>query len=268
MTTVELQEKARQIRISIVDMIQKAGSGHPGGSLSVTDILVALYYSKMNLAGGAEDDSRDRCVLSKGHAAPALYAVLADKGYFPKEDLDTLRKFGSHLQGHPDSNKCAGIDCSTGSLGQGTSVACGIAMALKTKKNPAKVYCITGDGELQEGLCWEAFMAMAHYKLDNMTVIVDKNTLQIDGNVADVMDLGDLKTKFAGFGFDVDVIDGHNYDEILAALDKESTGKPHCIIANTIKGKGVSFMEGKASWHGTAPKLEEAQAAIKELEGK
>lgn len=268
MNTIELQEKARQIRIDIIKMIAKAGSGHPGGSLSATDILVALYYSKLNLRGGFEDPDRDRVIFSKGHAAPAHYAVLADKGAFPKEDLDTLRQFGSHLQGHPDSAKCRGIDCSTGSLGQGTSVGVGMALALKTKKSPAKVYVFTGDGELQEGIMWEAFMSAAHFKVDNLTVIIDRNRLQIDGNVADVMNVENLKMKMEGFGFAVDVIDGHNFDEILPALDKFYEGKPHAIIANTIKGKGVSFMENKAGWHGTAPKPEEAEAAIKELEGK
>ena len=268
MNKIELQEKARQIRIEIIKMIAKAGSGHPGGSLSATDILTALYYSKMNLGNGPEDPDRDRFVMSKGHAAPAQYAVLADKGYFPAEDLATLRQFGSHLQGHPDSAKCKGVDCSTGSLGQGTSVAVGMALALKTKKSPANVYVITGDGELQEGIVWEAFMSAAHFKLDNLTVIIDRNRLQIDGNVADVMNVENLKMKMEGFGFAVDVIDGHDFDEILPALDKKYDGMPHAIIANTIKGKGVSFMEDKAGWHGTAPKPEEAEAAIKELEGK
>ena len=268
MTNKQLEEKARQIRIDIIGMLAKAGSGHPGGSLSATDVMVALYYEKMNLGKGLDDTERDRFVLSKGHAAPALYAVLADKGAFPKEELDTLRQFGSHLQGHPDSNKCAGVDCSTGSLGQGATVGCGMALGLKAQGKDHRVFILTGDGELQEGVCWEAFMSAAHYKLDNLTVIVDRNNLQIDGFVDDVMGIEDLKKKFEGFGFAVDVINGHDFNEILPALDKKYESKPHCIIARTVKGKGVSFMENVAGWHGTAPKPEEAEKAIKELEGK
>ncbi len=268
MNTLELQEKARQIRIDIIKMIAKAGSGHPGGSLSVTDILVSLYYNKLNPGLGADDPDRDRVVLSKGHAAPALYAVLADKGFLSKEDLNSLRRFGSRLQGHPDSNKCAGIDCSTGSLGQGASVGMGMALGLKSSGSPARVYIITGDGELQEGICWEAFMAGAHYKLDNVTVIVDRNNLQIDGQVTDIMNVEDLRSKFEGFGYATDVGNGHDFAELLSALKKRTEGKPHCIIANTIKGKGVSFMENQVSWHGNAPKPEESEAAVKELEGR
>lgn len=268
MNISELQEKARRIRIDIIKMITKAGSGHPGGSLSVTDILVALYYSKLNPGSGADDPDRDRVVLSKGHAAPALYAVLADKGFLRREELDSLRRFGSRLQGHPDSDKCSGIDCSTGSLGQGVSVGMGMALGLKSSGSPARVYIISGDGELQEGICWEAFMAGAHYGLDNVTVIVDRNDLQIDGHVTDVMNIENLKIKFEGFGYATDVIDGHDFREILSALDKRTEGKPRCIIANTVKGKGVSFMENQASWHGNAPKPEEAEIALKELEGR
>ena len=267
MTIAELQEKARKLRIDEVKMITEAGSGHPGGSLSVTDILVALYYSKMDVSVDAEPGKHDIFVLSKGHAAPALYAVLADKGYFPQEDIYTLRKLGSHLQGHPDSAKLPGVDCSTGSLGQGTSVAVGMARGLKIQGSPYQVYCVCGDGELQEGLCWEAFMAAAQYKLDNLTVIVDRNGLQIDGRVDDVMSLGDLAAKFTAFGFAVDTVNGHDFNEILPALDKKTAGKPHCIIANTTKGRGVSFMEDQAGWHGNAPNREQCAQAVKDLEG-
>ena len=268
MTIAELQKKANKLRIDEVKMITEAGSGHPGGSLSVTDILVALYYSKMNISVDAKPGEHDIFVLSKGHAAPALYAVLADKGYFPQEDIYTLRKLGSHLQGHPDSAKLPGVDCSTGSLGQGASVSVGMARGLKIKGSPYQVYCVCGDGELQEGLCWEAFMAAAQYKLDNLTVIVDRNGLQIDGRVDDVMSLGDLAAKFAAFGFAVDTVNGHDFEELLAALDKKTEGKPHCIIAKTTKGKGVSFMENQAGWHGNAPSKEQCAQAVAELEGK
>ena len=268
MTIPELREKARQLRIDEIRMLAEAGSGHPGGSLSVTDILVALYYSKMKVSPELKITDRDVCVLSKGHAAPALYAVLADKGFFPKEELMTLRKFGSHLQGHPDSAKLAGVDCSTGSLGQGTSAAVGMARGFKIQGKDNQVYCVTGDGELQEGLCWEAFMAAAQYGLDNLTVIVDRNGLQIDGKVDDVMSLKDLAGKFSTFGFAVDTVDGHSFEALLAALDVKVEGKPHCIIANTVKGKGVSFMEGQVGWHGNAPSREQAEQAVAELEGK
>ena len=268
MTIPELKEKARQLRIDEIRMLAEAGSGHPGGSLSVTDILVALYYSKMKISPDMDRGERDICVLSKGHSAPALYAVLADKGFFPKEELLSLRKFGSRLQGHPDCSKLPGVDCSTGSLGQGVSAAVGMARGLKILGKDNQVYCITGDGELQEGICWEAFMAAAHYKLDNLTVIVDRNGLQIDGRVDDVMSLGDLSRKFSAFGFAVDTIDGHSYEAILAALDMKTEGKPHCIIANTVKGKGVSFMEDQVGWHGNAPNKEQAEQAVAELEGR
>ena len=268
MTVSELKEKARQLRIDEIRMLAEAGSGHPGGSLSATDILVALYYSKMNISPEMDAADRDYFVLSKGHSAPALYAVLADKGFFPKEELMTLRKFGSRLQGHPDSAKLPGVDCSTGSLGQGISAAVGMARGLKILGKDNQVYCVTGDGELQEGLCWEAFMAAAQYKLDNLTVIVDRNGLQIDGKVDDIMSLRDLSRKFSAFGFAVDTIDGHSYEALLAALDVKVEGKPHCIVANTVKGKGVSFMENQVGWHGNAPSKEQAEQAIAELEGR
>lgn len=263
-----LKEKARQIRTDAVTMIAKAGSGHPGGSLSAADLMVALYYHKLRLFDDPADDRRDRFVLSKGHANPPLYAILADKGYVPKEEKDYLRVMGHVFQGHPDSKKCPGIDCSTGSLGQGVSVAVGMALGLKLKKSDSRVYVICGDGELQEGLCWEAFMSAAMYKLDNLTVIIDRNGLQIDGRVDDVMSLGDLKKKMEGFGFKTTEINGHDFDEILPALDKTAEGMPICIIANTVKGKGVSFMENQASWHGTAPNAEQLKTAVEELGGK
>jgi len=264
----QLQEKARQIRLDAVEMIAKAGSGHPGGSLSATDIMVALYYSKMALYEDPADERRDRFVLSKGHSNPPLYAILADKGYVPKEEMQYLRRLHHPFQGHPDSVKCPGIDCSTGSLGQGISVAVGMALGFKLRKMPNKVYAIVGDGEIQEGICWEAFMAAAHYKLDDLTVFIDKNGLQIDGTTDEVMSLGDLKAKMEAFGFATDEIDGHDFDQILAALDKTAEGKPHCIIANTVKGKGVSFMENAVGWHGKAPNAEQLEQARKDLGGK
>lgn len=264
----QLEEKARQIRLDAVEMIGRAGSGHPGGSLSATDIMVALYYSKMALYEDPNDERRDRFVLSKGHSNPPLYAILADKGYVPKEEMQYLRRLHHPFQGHPDSVKCPGIDCSTGSLGQGISVAVGMALGFKLKKMPNKVYAIVGDGESQEGICWEAFMSAANYKLDNLTVFIDKNGLQIDGPTDEVMCLGDLEAKMKAFGFATDVIDGHDFDQILAALDRGEEGKPHCIIANTIKGKGVSFMENAVGWHGKAPNAEQLEQARRDLGGK
>ena len=264
----QLEEKARQIRLEAVEMIARAGSGHPGGSLSATDIMVALYYSKMALCEDPNDERRDRFVLSKGHSNPPLYAILADTGYVPKEEMQYLRRLHHPFQGHPDSVKCPGIDCSTGSLGQGISVAVGMALGFKLKKMPNKVYAIVGDGESQEGICWEAFMSAANYKLDNLTVFIDKNGLQIDGPTDEVMCLGDLEAKMKAFGFATDVIDGHDFDQILAALDRGEEGKPHCIIANTIKGKGVSFMENAVGWHGKAPNAEQLEQARRDLGGK
>ena len=264
----QLQDKARQIRLDTVEMIAKAGSGHPGGSLSCTDLLVALYYSKMTLSDDPNWEGRDRFVLSKGHANPPLYAILADKGYVPKEELQYLRRLHHPFQGHPESNKCPGIDCSTGSLGQGVSAATGMALGFKLKGMPNKVYAVLGDGEIDEGLCWESFMAAAHYKLDDLTVIVDRNGLQLDGTTDEVMSHGDLKAKFEAFGFTTDVIDGHDFEQILAALDHVEEGKPHAIIANTVKGKGVSYMENSLDWHGKAPNAEQLEQARRELGGK
>ena len=263
----ELKQKAKKIRRQTVQMLAKAGSGHPGGSLSEVEILVSLYYSKMNLGAGPSDAARDRFVLSKGHANPPLYAILADKGYFSEEDLWTLRRLHSRLQGHPDMNKTVGIDCSTGSLGQGISVATGMALGFKHQHLPNHVYALTGDGELQEGIVWEAAMAAAHYKLDNLTVIVDRNGLQIDGTTEEVMALGRLHDKFEAFGFCVREIDGNDFAQVLQALDTHEDGKPVCIIAKTVKGKGVSFMENQVGWHGKVPSGQQLEQALKELEG-
>lgn len=265
----ELSKKSIELRKSIISMIYEARSGHPGGSLSAIDILVVLFYSKLNHnPRNPFDNFRDRFILSKGHVAPALYAVLGDLGYFPKEELMTLRKFGSILQGHPDMHKTPGIEVSSGSLGQGLSVAVGIALGLKIDKSDSRVYCLMGDGETQEGQIWEAAMAAAHYNLDNLCGIVDFNGLQIDGNVEDVMNINPYKEKWEAFNWNVIEINGHNLKEISRALDsaKEFKNKPTLIIANTIKGKGISFMEDNYSWHGKAPSKEQYEKAIIELE--
>jgi len=264
-----LKEVCKDIRCDIMTCIGHLGVGHIGGCLSVVEMLAVLYFEEMNIdPANPKMQGRDRFVCSKGHAGPAVYATLANRGYFDKKELLTLNQGGTNLPSHCDMNRTIGIDMTTGSLGQGVSVATGMAMGFKIAKKPNKVYAICGDGELQEGLCWEAFMSAAQYKLDNLTVIIDRNNLQIDGCVDDVMSLGDLQKKMEGFGFGVDTIDGHNFEEILPALDKEYSGKPHCIIANTVKGKGVSFMENQASWHGVAPNAEQLEAALKELGGK
>lgn len=266
----QLKEIANTCRVDIVKMLNSAGSGHPGGSLSCIDILTCLYFGGIlkHDPKNPSDDARDRFILSKGHAAPALYAVLAESGYFDKSELSTLRKFHSTLQGHPDSKKCPGVEVGTGSLGQGVSVACGVAKGLKLAGNDASVFTVLGDGECQEGQVWESFMFAAHYALDNLIVIVDLNNLQIDGHVSDVMSLGDMQAKMRAFGFDVYTIDGHNYDEIICSLTDfkaRREGKPKCILAKTVKGKGVSFMENQAGWHGKAPNDEELEIALKDL---
>ena len=263
-----LQEKARQLRLDTINELYEAQSGHPGGSLSCMDILVALYYNVMNIRPEEPRwEERDRFVMSKGHCCPALYAVLADKGYFDKAELMTLRKLGSHLQGHPDMRKTPGVDANTGSLGQGIAIAMGIALAAKHGSREYRVFTLLGDGEAQEGLVWEASMAAAHYKLDNFTVILDHNKLQIDGRNDDVMSLGDICAKFAAFGFDVVTVDGHDIDAVTAALKAPHTpGKPKFVCCETVKGKGVSFMENNASWHGSTIKTADYEAAIKELE--
>lgn len=263
-----LKEKALNIRLGALEGIYSASSGHPGGSLAIADILSYLYFSEMNVnPENPADPDRDRLVLSKGHTAPALYAALAEKGYFDKSLLSTLRKFGSILQGHPDMKHIPGIDMSTGSLGQGFSAANGIALAGKIDKKDYRVYAILGDGESEEGQIWEAAMFGAHYKLDNLCAIVDNNGLQIDGKVTEVMNPTPLDEKFLAFGWNVYTIDGHNFEEIADALEKAKTvkGKPTAIIANCIKGKGVSFMENQVGWHGSAPNKEQYEQAIAEL---
>ena len=264
----ELQKIANNVRVGIIEGTYNAKSGHPGGSLSCADILTVLYFNQMNIdEKNPKSPSRDRLVLSKGHVAPALYSVLAEKGYFNKEELKNLRKVDGILQGHPDMKKIPGVDMSTGSLGQGLSAANGMAMASKLNHDGIRVYCLCGDGELQEGQIWEAAMTASHYKLDNLCLIVDNNNLQIDGKVSDVMSIYPLTDKFKSFGFEVINIDGHDVEQIIRAFNKAKTvkGKPTVIIAKTIKGKGVSFMEDKAEWHGKAPKEEEYNIAMKEL---
>lgn len=261
-----LQEKAKKIRRNIVEMVYQASSGHPGGSLSVADILTALYFSELRISD-IKDENRDRFVLSKGHCSPALYATLAEKGIIPEEDLKTFRKVSSYLQGHPDMKKIPGVDMTSGSLGQGLSVSNGMALAGKLDKKDYRVYCVLGDGEIEEGQVWEAAMTSSHYKLDNLCVIVDNNNLQIDGKISDVMSPYPIDKKFESFGFKTLVIDGHNFDEILNAFEiaKQTKEMPTAIIAKTIKGKGISYMENQAGWHGKAPNEEEYKMAIEEL---
>ena len=264
----ELKEKARTVRCHIIRMISAAGSGHPGGSLSITDLLVALYFSRLNhRPSDPHWTERDRVVLSKGHAAPALYAVLAECGYFPKSELLKLRKLGSFLQGHPDMTRTPGLEASTGSLGQGISIAVGMALAGKLDKKDSRVYAFLGDGELQEGEVWEAAMAASHYRCDNLCASIDYNGLQIDGRIQDVMNPEPIAEKWKAFGWAVTEIDGHDFGEILAAYDWAASvkGKPSVIVARTVKGRGVSFMEHKFEWHGVAPALEERESALKEL---
>ena len=267
MNRLELEEKCKEIRRNIVKMIAGAGSGHPGGSLSIVEILAVLYFEKMNIdPADPKKKDRDYLVLSKGHSAPALYATLAERGFFDKAEFANFRQLGSILQGHPDVKKCPGVDVSTGSLGQGISIAAGIALGAKTAGLPSKVYAICGDGELQEGQVWEASMAAAHYKLDNFTVFVDNNGLQIDGANDDVMSLGDLAAKFTSFGYEVIQIDGNDIEQVEKAIDAPANGKPKLILCKTVKGKGVSFMENQSGWHGKAPNAEQLAQALKELE--
>ncbi len=263
-----IEEKAKEIRIEVIKMLGEAKSGHPGGSLSAADIMAALYYSELKIDPTEPSwEERDRFVLSKGHAAPALYSVLALKGYFDLEILKTLRKTGSILQGHPDMKKVPGVEMSTGSLGQGFSAAVGMALSFKMYDKPNRVYALLGDGECQEGIVWEAAMAAVHYELDNLVAILDNNGLQIDGKCTEVMCLGSLRNKWAAFGFNVIEIDGHNIPEILKAFDKarETKGQPTLILAKTIKGKGVDFMEDIAEWHGVAPDKDQVARALEEL---
>ena len=265
-----LKEIARNIRKDIVSMIHMSKSGHPGGSLSAVEILTALYFDEMNIdPNNCKMEDRDRFVLSKGHAAPVLYATLAQKGYFNREEFKGLRKINRMLQGHPDMKGTPGVEMSTGSLGQGFSVACGMAMASKLDNAPWRVYALLGDGEVQEGIVWEAAMSAAHYKLDNMVAFLDYNGLQIDGKTEDVMNIGPIVDKFKAFGWNVIEIDGHDFDQIFAALDmaKETVGKPTMIVAKTVKGKGISYMENQAGWHGNAPSDSDLEQALIELGG-
>ena len=264
----DLRKKSKEIRRDIIEEVYNASSGHPGGSLSVTDILTVLYFNQMNINPDKPNyENRDRLILSKGHCCPALYATLANRGYFDKELLKSFRKIDGLLQGHPDMKKIPGVDMSSGSLGQGLSAANGMALASKLDKKGFRVYCIVGDGEIEEGQIWEAAMTSSHYKLDNLCVIVDNNNLQIDGQVKDVMNVYPIDEKFKSFGFETINIDGNNIEEIIEALQKAkiTKGKPTAIIAKTIKGKGVSFMEDNVSWHGKAPSEEEYNKAILEL---
>lgn len=265
----KLREIAKDIRKGIIEAVYSGKSGHPGGSLSIADIMTVLYFYEMNInPEKPKDENRDRLVLSKGHCAPALYSTLANRGYFNIEELKTLRHIDSRLQGHPDMKKIPGVDMTTGSLGQGLSAANGMAIAGKLDKKDYRVYCIMGDGEIEEGQVWEAAMASNKYKLDNLCVIVDNNNLQIDGTIEEVMSSYPIDEKFKSFGFQVINIDGHNYQEIIDAFDvaRNIKGKPVCIIAKTVKGKGVSFMENKVEWHGKAPNEEQYMQALKELE--
>ena len=264
----ELVKISGKVRLGIVEATYQAGSGHPGGSLSCADVLTYLYFNEMNVRPDEPAyEDRDRFVLSKGHAAPALYSVLAQKGFFPVEELKTLRKIDSRLQGHPEKHKTPGVDISTGSLGIGLSNACGMALAAKLQNKDYRVFAVTGDGEIQEGQIWEAAMFASHYKLDNLIVYVDANGLQIDGRTGDVMSVEPIDKRFEAFGWKVQRINGHDFEEIEKATEnaKAVKGQPCAIICNTVKGKGVSFMEDKAGWHGVAPKKDEYEQAVKEL---
>ncbi|MBO5349429.1 MAG: transketolase [Clostridia bacterium] len=263
-----LENISKEIRRGIIEQVYNAQSGHPGGSLSCADILTVLYFNQMNINPKEPNaEGRDRLVLSKGHCSPALYATLARKGYFDKDLLSDFRKIGSNLQGHPDMNKVPGVDMSSGSLGQGLSVANGMALNSKLEESGYRVYCILGDGEIQEGQVWEAAMTASKYKLDNLCVIVDNNNLQIDGTIEDVKGLKNIEEKFESFGFNVITVNGNNIADLINAFDKAkmTKGKPTAIVAITTKGKGVSFMEDKAEWHGKAPNEEQYNIAMEEL---
>ena len=264
----ELQVLACKVRLGVIEAVYGAKSGHPGGSLSAADLFTYLYFKELRVDPATpKKDVRDRFVLSKGHTAPGLYSALSLRGFFSRDDLPTLRHIGSYLQGHPNMNTTPGIDMSTGSLGQGISTACGMALGAKMKGSDERVYTLLGDGEIQEGQVWEAMMFASHNKLDNLVVIIDNNGLQIDGNVADVMSPYPIKEKCEAFGFEVAEIDGHDFDQIEAAFAQAKTvkGKPFAIVMKTVKGKGVSFMEDQAGWHGKAPNAEEYEIAMNEL---
>ena len=282
----ELENMAKEVRKGVIEAVYNGQSGHPGGSLSVADILTVLYFNELRIdEKNPKWEDRDRMVLSKGHCSPALYSCLANRGFFPVEDLKTFRKLDSYLQGHPDMNKIPGVDMTTGSLGQGLSAAVGMAITGKMNKKDYRVYCVLGDGEIEEGQVWEAAMSAKKYALDNLCVIVDNNHLQIDGTIEEVMSPYPIDEKFRSFGFEIIKIDGHNMQEILDAFEvaknvkgkpvciiadafevaKNVKGKPVCIIAKTIKGKGVSFMENQVGWHGKAPNEEQYKMAMEEL---
>lgn len=270
MQTEQLAEIAKTIRVDIINMLAASGHGHPGGSLSCADILTVLYFSIMNIRPEQPDwNERDRFILSKGHAAPALYGTLMERGFLSKKQITTLHQYGSILQGHPDMNKAAGVDMSTGSLGQGLSVGNGMALSAKLKNKKYRVYVLLGDGEIQEGQVWEAAMTSAHYHLDNVTAVLDNNGLQIDGTNDDIMKVESIEDKFQAFGWMVIRVDGHNLFELNRAFlrAQQIKGKPTIIIAKTVKGKGVSFMENKLEWHGKAPTAEQAEQALIELKG-
>ena len=269
MTNLELQKMANEVRKGIIEGVFNAKAGHPGGSLSAADIYTFLYFEEMNVdPKNPKMEDRDRFVLSKGHAAPGLYAALAHKGFFPVEDMKTLRKLGSYLQGHPDMKGVPGVDMSTGSLGQGVSAAVGMALGGKMDKKDYRVYTLLGDGEIEEGQVWEAAMFAGHHKLDNLCVIVDNNGLQIDGNIADVCSPYPIDKKFEAFNFYTINVDAHDFDALRAAFKqaRENKGKPTAIIAKSVKGKGVSFMENKAEWHGKAPGADLYAIAVEDLE--
>ena len=264
----KLEEMTKKVRLGIIEAVYSNQSGHPGGSLSIADIMTVLYFNEMNIDNeNPKWEDRDRLILSKGHCSPALYSALANRGYFPVEDLKTFRNINSYLQGHPDMKHIPGVDMTTGSLGQGLSAANGMAISAKLDNKNYRVYCILGDGEIEEGQVWEAAMEANKYKLDNLCVIVDNNNLQIDGTIEEVMSPYPIDEKFKSFGFQIIKIDGHNIDEILKAFEvaRNIKDKPVCIIAKTIKGKGVSYMENQVSWHGKAPDEEQYKIAMKEL---
>lgn len=264
-----LEELALRVRLDVLEMIRNAGSGHPGGSFSAVEILVQLYWNVLRIRPEEPDWSgRDRFILSKGHACPALYSVMARRGYFDPGELSSLRKLGSRLQGHPDMHRLPGLDASTGSLGHGLSISCGIAHGIRLDRLPARVYCLLGDGELQEGSVWEAAMSASHYSLSHLTAIVDRNGVQLDGTVSGVMEIEPLVDKWLAFGWDVVVAEGHSFISLDKAFQHCSeTPFPSVIIANTVKGRGVSFMEGEFEWHGKCPDDRQYEAAVRELEG-
>ena len=271
MQTEQVKAMANTVRRDILGMICRAGSGHPGGSLSTAELLTVLYFEVMNVRPEDPDwPDRDRFIISKGHGVPTLYSVLARKGFYPLDWMDCLRRLGSPLQGHPHADRVPGLDCSSGSLGQGLSVANGLALGLRRHGSQARVYCLMGDGELQEGQIWEAAMSAAQFKLSNVCGIVDWNHVQLDGTTEEIMDVGDLTKKWADFGWNVIECDGHDPDDVLRAFTaaKACTDKPSVILAHTVKGKGVSFMENKAAWHGAAPNEEQFAAAMAELDAK